>query len=59
MVEHPALNHQVSKVDSTAETSQVIHLNIVPSEEVKQLVGLGVVDVEDILTKDPGLVGLV
>lgn len=59
MVEHPAFDHQVSEANASAETSQVIHLDIVPSEEVEQLVGLGVVDAEDVLAEDPGIVGAV
>ena len=59
MVEHPTFDHQVSEADPATETSQVIHLDIVPSEEVEQLVGLGVVDVEDLLAEDRGIVGAV
>lgn len=59
MVKHPAFNHQVSKAEATAETSQVFHLNIVSPEEVKKLVGLVVVNVEHFLTKDIGVVGTV
>jgi hypothetical protein len=59
VIEDPALNQQVSEADTSAKATQVLHSHIVPAEEVEKLGGLGVIDVEDLLAEDSGVVGAV
>lgn len=55
----PALNQQVPEPDSPTEASEVFHLDVVPPEEIEQLVGLGIVDRDDVAAEKSGIVGAV
>lgn len=49
----------VSETDASAETSEVVNDDIISGEEVKDLIGVGVLNVEDFLFGDAGVVGAV
>ncbi len=59
VVEDSAFNQQVSKADSSAKATEILHSHIVSVEEVEKLGRLDVLDVEDFLAEDSGVVGAV
>jgi len=59
VVEHSSSNLQISEADSSSKSSQIVNYLIALSEKLKDLVGLGVSDVEDFLFGEPGVVGTV
>ena len=54
-----ALHQQITKSNAPAEAPEVLHLDVAPPEEIKQLVRLGIVDLDDILPQDSGVIGAV
>ena len=59
VVEDALSNLQVSESDSSTEAAQVVDGGVVPGEEVEDLIGVGVLDVEDFLFADTGIVGTI
>ena len=56
MVEDPATYFQVTEADAPCESSQVFNSDIIPPEELQDLLGLRVSDVEDVLLLNPRVV---
>ena len=59
VVEDPPSDLKIPETDASGQSSQIVNTPIVLSEELEDLVGLGVGDVEDFLFGEPGVVGAV
>ncbi len=59
VVEHSPSHLQISETDASGQPSQIVNGPIVLPEKLEDLIGLGVIDVEDFLFGESGVVGTI